>query len=106
MYHKEKPLVIETIDFTTESLAFQNRYIFILGSIDEVCMQVGSTYAGRRMRGEVWPKAHIYCFSDAIFFLKCIQGRLGIKKIGLLQRTHFMGGTLAKSCATKVSAIS
>ena len=27
MYHNETPLVIETINFTTESLGFQNRHL-------------------------------------------------------------------------------
>ena len=27
MYHKETPLVIETIDFSTESLPFKNRLL-------------------------------------------------------------------------------
>ena len=43
MYHKETPLVMKTINFTIESLAFQNRYLMVftpshLGPCNAFCM--------------------------------------------------------------------
>ena len=58
-----------------------------------------------RERGAGLIKSVIYCLSDT-FFSKYIQGRPGIKKIGLFQRKYFMDGTLVKNSNTKMSAIS
>ena len=38
---------------------------------------------------EAWPKAYIYCFSDIIILLKCVQGGRG-QISGLFELTHFM----------------
>ena len=73
----------------------------LIKSIDKVHMWVKE-----RERGAGLIKSVIYCLSDTIFFSKYIQGRPGIKKIGLFQRKYFMDGTLVKNSNTKMSAIS
>ena len=75
--------------------------IFKLGSIDKVRMRVKAKGSRGGLAGSV-----VYCFSDGIFFLNCIQKRLRIKKFGLFQRTSFMDSTLAKNSHTKIFAIS
>ena len=55
------------------------------------------------MEGGGLAKSIIYRFSGAIF-LKCIQGRFGIKKLGFFHRMYFMDRTLTKNSAASIFA--
>ena len=42
--------------------------------------------------GGVRPEAHLYCFSDVIILLQCVQGGSGGQIFGLFERTYFVDG--------------